>query len=187
MVKREFLLGGSEKMETAEVFHKKIEVMYDSLISWSGDQSCMNAAQEAIMMTHSNLIECPLYTPMLSMGMSPTIILPRIKWLKDLGWKPDRIATLSPDHIAMIASSKVSTGSTFGMVHRINELVERSKDICEQGQEKVSDAIKPRENWDQKELLKAFRLLQKLIGVGPAALLHILMNLKGRTGIYVEF
>lgn len=160
------------------MFQEQIQAMYQSLMIRSEDQERMRDALQAITVNHDNFVEYALFTPMFSMGMSPATILPRIQWLKDNGWDLDHLANASDDDVAMIEASIISTGTTFGMVNRIKELVQRAQDIYALGQDEITNAIKPRRNWDQAEFLTAYRLLQRLHGIGPAAALHVLMDLQ---------
>lgn len=138
------------------------------------EELCESLAARAII--GETPINAALYLPMYSMGMAAGIITARISWLQGNGWDLEQLAGATVQDRHSIAQAALDNGHAFGMLQRIEQLVERAGQIADRADELI-EVLTPIDNWDCRELLAPLRALRPITGIGFAAAVHILMEL----------
>lgn len=151
--------------------------IFDHLCAQSPDPARLLESLTSRATLRESPTTATLYLPMYSMGMGAATISVRIDWLQQNGWNLERLTTATPADCAAIAGAALDNAATFGMPRRVNELIHRAREISDFGVEDLEATLTPRRDWRSRELLQPLRALRRFTGIGPAAALHILMEL----------
>ncbi len=154
----------------------QVEAIYTYIISTTNEQEVLNRLAGFIS-PWGNAENSVLFLPMFSMGMGPGTIMPRIEWLRNNGWDRKKLAEANEKCRVDISNEVLSSGKSFGMKHRVNELVKRACQIEQFGTVKLNDVLTPSPDWQEKDLLEPLKILQTFDGISLTAALHILMEL----------